>query len=98
MSEQPDQPEQQRNDKPTLDYQPWQEQRRLPRPLKVLLWGAVIVHSIGILPALILLWFVMTDQSSRLADVLSSGACCIPFALLAILSILIVWSRIGDRG
>lgn len=81
----------------TLDYESWPQRRKTPKPIKIAIWAALIVHGLGIGPALIFLWYVSTDPSSGLFSVLTSGACCIPFALLVLLSIFIVVSRIGDR-
>ena len=100
VAEPPDQPDPSPGKPPDnrLDYEPWPQRRKTPKPVKILIWAAILIHSVGILPAAVFLWFAMTDESSRLADVLGSGACCVPFGLLLVLSVIVVLYRVGEKS
>jgi hypothetical protein len=92
----PEPPNDDRRQVKPLDYERWPQRRKTPRPIKILLWAAILIHALGIIPAATFFWFAVTDESSRLADVLMSGACCIPFSILALLSLMVVIWRMSD--
>ena len=80
---------------PPVDYEPW-PRRPMPRWLKVLIWAAIGVHALGIIPAFILLWHAFANED-RLGDLITGGACCIPVGLLMLLGLFVLMTKAGER-
>lgn len=67
--------------------------------MKVTIWIAVIVHALGIIPAIAFFIFAFTgnDRRSGLDNAISGGVCCIPLGLIALLGLLVLLSKTGNR-
>jgi len=93
-----------KSDKPTepqkLDYEPWPQSRKLPRAIKVTIWIAIVVHAMGIIPAIALFIFAFKSDGARggLDNAISGGVCCIPLGLISLLGFLVFLSKMGDRN
>jgi hypothetical protein len=82
---------------PPVDYEPWPQRRRLPRVLKVLIWVAVGVHALGIIPAVIFLGHALMQDHGTLNEVVSSGTCCCyPAIAVVLVACLFFWIRAGE--
>ncbi|HEV7300596.1 MAG TPA: hypothetical protein VGN72_14625 [Tepidisphaeraceae bacterium] len=81
---------------PKLDYEPWPQRRVTPKPVKVLIWVAIITHALGIIPAVAFLYYTAT-QDTRFIDMLSGGTCCFPLVALVALGLFFLMMKVGGH-
>lgn len=82
---------------PPVDYEPFPQRRRVPPVLKVMIWTAVGVHALGIIPAFYFLGHVVTHDRGTLSELISSGTCCCyPIIAIVLVAFLYFWIRAGE--
>ena len=79
-----------------LEYEPWPQRRATPKPVKVLIWVAIVTHALGIIPAVAFLYYAVS-QDTRLIDMLGGGVCCFPVVALVALGLFLLMMKAGGH-